>query len=295
MEDKKPPNNKIIVAVLIVLLLASLGYTYYNNIEHNQLKTELNQDKEEIQNDLNKMIADFDQAIAQNSELSEELEDERELIVQFRDSVANLKQANYSLIRRYRKKIASLEASNKELFEQNEELTIQNAGLNQEIDSANVYIGNQNMKIDTLNLQNTALMDKVAVGAILKVNSTGVVAMRKRNNGELRETTRSRNTDALRVSFTIAENLLAEGGSKKIFIQVVNPAGGVVKNSGESTLNDDTTVVSYTDILDVDYINEKLEVITVIDVDRKEINKGIYSVNVYLEGRFVAKTSFTLK
>lgn len=295
MEDKKIPNNKIIVAVLIVLLLASLGYTYYNNGQHNELQTELNQDKEEIQNDLNEMIAQYDEAIAQNSELSEELQDERELIVQFRDSVANLKQANYSLIRRYRKKISSLEASNKELFEQNEELMTQNAGLHQEIDSANVYIGNQNMKIDTLNQLNTSLTDKVAVGAILKVNSTNSVAMRKRNNGELRETNRSRNTDALRVSFTIAENLLAEGGSKKVFIQVVNPAGSVVKNAGESTLNDDVTVVSYTDILDVDYINEKLEVITVIDVDRKEMNKGVFAANIYLEGRFVAKTTFTLK
>ena len=175
------------------------------------------------------------------------------------------------------------------------ELVAQNQGLNQQIDSANVYIGNQIKRIDTLSQLNSDLTDKVTVGAILKVNSVNVIAMRKRNNGDLRETSRARNTDVLRVSFTIDENLLAESGSKKIFIQVVNPGGGVVKNSGVSTLNDEVTEVSYTDILDVDYINEKLEVITVIDVERKEINKGVYSANVYLDGRFVGKTTFTLK
>ncbi len=295
MENNKTPNNKIIVAVLVVLLLASLGYTYFNNSKAKELQTYLTEEKEEIQKGLDEMIAQYDEAIAQNSSLSEELEDERELIVMFRDSVMNLKQANKSIIRRYRKKIAALESANKELFQQNEELVAQNQGLNQQIDSANVYIGNQIKRIDTLSQLNSDLTDKVAVGAILKVNTVNVIAMRKRNNGELRETTRARNTDVLRVSFTIAENLLAESGSKKIFVQVVNPSGGVVKNSGVSTLNDDVTEVSYTDILDVEYINEKLEVITVIDVERKEINKGVYSANIYLNGRFVGKTTFTLK
>jgi len=295
MENKKSSNHKVIIAILIVLLLSSLGYTYYNNGKAKELQTYLTEEKEEIQKGLDEMIAQYDDAIAQNSNLTEELQDERELIIQFRDSVMNLKETNKTIIRRYRKKIASLELANKELFEQNEELATQNQGLNQKIDSANVFIGNQTKRIDTLSLLNNNLTDKVAIGAILKVNTVNVISMRKRNNGQLRETTRARNTDALRVSFVIAENLLAEKGSKKIFVQIVNPAGNVVKNVGVSTLNDELTEVSYTDILDIDYINEKLEVITVIDVNRKEINKGVYSANIYLDGRFVGKTIFTLK
>ena len=294
-KENKGQSNKIIVGVLIVLLLASVGYTYYNNSKANELEIFLNEEKDEIQKGLDKMIVQYDEAIATNSELSEELEDERELIIKFRDSVLNLKQANKSIIRRYRKKIGSLEASNKELFEQNEELKSQNTGLNQQIDSANDYIGNQNKKLDSLNQMNSDLNDKVAKGAVLKVNSVNVNSMRKRNNGQLRETSRSRNTDALRVSFVIAENSLAKEGSKKVFLQIMDQKGGLVIDKGIEKLNDDITEIHYSDIFDVDFINEKLEVISVINVERKEMHEGTYTINVYLDGRFVGVTSFSLK
>ena len=126
MEDRNSSGIKVVIGVLILLLLISLGYTFYSNTKASELEIFLEEEKEDIQKELDKMVVDYDAAIAQNSSLSEELEDERELIVMFRDSVKNLKDANKSIIRRYRKKIADLENSNRELFEQNEELMSKN-------------------------------------------------------------------------------------------------------------------------------------------------------------------------
>lgn len=254
----------------------------------------LTEEKEEIQNNLDKMIAQYDEAIAENSSLSEELEDEREKIVMFRDSVSNLKKSNKSIIRRYRKKIADLEASNKDLFTQNEELKTQNAGLNSDLNDAKSTIGVKNQKIDSINKYNSELNDKIGAGAVLKINTVKVAPMRKRNNGQLRPTSRQRNTDALRVSFVIAENVLAKDGSKKVFLQIIDAKGNLIIDKGVEKLNDDATEIHYSDIFDVDFVNDKLEVISVIDVHRKEMNEGTYTINVYLDGRFAGITTFDL-
>lgn len=295
MENNKSSNHKIIIGALIILLLGSLGYTYYNNGKATELQLLLTEQKEDIQTELDAMIAQYDDAIAENSSLSEELEDEREKIVMFRDSVSNLKKSNKSIIRRYRKKIADLEASNKDLFAQNEELKAQNAGLNSDLNDANSTIGTQSQKIDSINQYNLELNDRIGAGAVLKINTVTVAPMRKRNNGQLRPTTRQRNTDALRVSFVIAENVLAEEGSKKVFLQIINPKGDLIIDKGVEKLNDDVTEIHYSDIFDVDFVQDKLEVISVIDVNRKEMHVGTHTINVYLDGRFAGITTFTLK
>ena len=288
-------SNKIIIGVLIVLLLASIGYTYYNHTGHEEVQAVMNDEKAEIQADLDKIIAQYDEAIAENSELSDELKVERDQIVKFRDSVKSLKEVNNSQYRRYRKKINAMKASQKEMLEENEQLKLKNQSLLIEIDSVNDFVVVQNKKIDTLNLVNEDLSDKVAIGEMLKVNSVEVATMKKKSSGQLKETAKAKSTTVLRVSFTIAENALTESGDKNIFVQVVNPAKEVINDSGTIVLSDDVSEINYSNEIIANYANEKLEVISLIEVEEKSMTKGVYTVNVYLEGRFVGVTNFTLK
>ena len=213
----------------------------------------------------------------------------------FRDSVSSLKETNKSIIRRYRRQIASLEASKKELLKENELLKTENDDLAKVIDSTNNFIEDQNKKLDTLNQANSDLTGKVAVGAMLKVNSVNTVAMRKRSGNQLKTTTKARSTDALRVNFTIAENLLSEAGEQNVFVQILSPSGAVLNDSGKVTLNDGNTEINYSDTTIVNYVNEKLVVITLVEVNKKTMAKGTYTTNIYMDGRFVGVGKFTLK
>ncbi len=292
MENKN--SNKIIIGILIALLLGLLGYMYYNNTELQKSKAFLEDEKVKIEQDLDEMIAKYDTAIGENSTLAEELKSERNDIVMFRDSVKNLKQTNYSIIRRYRKKIKTLENSNAQLFKANDSLRVSNQFLANEIDSAKVFIQNQTAQLDTLNLQNTELIGKIEVGARLQVNSIKTIPMKERNSGKLNETTRASRTDALRISFTIAENSLADQGEKNALIQVLNPKGEVVHGVGEETLENGESIV-YTDKTAVEYNKQNIDVISLVEVNRKEMIKGIHTVNVFLGGQLVARSKFALK
>lgn len=293
-KENNNSKNKIVITVLILLLLSLLAYMFYNNTELQKSKAFLEDEKVKIEQDLDEMIAKFDTAIDEKSTLSEELKSERDDIVLFRDSIKNLKQTNYSIIRRYRSKIKSLEKSNQQLFKSNDSLRISNQFLTQEIDSARVFIQTQAEKIDTLYIQNLGLIEKVGIGAKLKVNSVKAVPMKERNSGKLITTTRASRTDALRISFRIAGNDLADDGTEEALIQVLNPKGEVIHVIGKETLESGEEIM-FTDKTSVEYTKENIDVISLIEVDRKEMTKGTHIVKVFLNGRIVGVSKFSLR
>lgn len=294
MEDNKKSNGKIVIILLAVLLLITLGYTFYKNGEHKEVTDAIAEEKAEIELNLDSMIIKYEDAIADNTAMSDELSLERDKIISLRDSIKGLKNTNYSLIRRYRKQIENLEAANLELFQINEELTLENQVLAKNLDSVSVKVLNQIAVNDTLALQNLDLSEKVAIGSILKVNSAKVLAMREKNNGKLVETARSKQTDAFRINFNIANNDVAESGERNVYIQVLDVQGNVLGNAGELTLLDETTIV-YSDRTLVEYLNEDISIISLVEVNRDTMTAGIYTVNIFIDNLLSGVSTITLK
>lgn len=293
MEESKSSNNKVPILILAALLVGALIYTFYNNNEHKKLTDAIEEEKTEIEQNLDSLIVKYEDAIADNTSMSNELAFERDRIIALRDSIKDIKATNYSLIRKYRKQIAGLEETNRRLFYLNDSLTIENKGLTVNLDSANVKITRQIANIDTLTQKNLTLSEKVAIGSVLKVNKVKGIAMRERNNGQLVETTRSRNTDAFRINFTIDKNEIAEQGERDVFVQITDIQGNVIANKGEVEL--DGVTIAYSDRTLVNYLNESVDVISLVEVNRDLIDKGIYSINIYVGNKLVGATKTTLK
>jgi hypothetical protein len=294
MEENKKSNNKLIIIALGVLLLGALAYTFYTSTEHKKLTDQIEGEKLEIEQNLDSMIVRYEDAIAEKTSMSGELIVERDRVIALRDSIKDLKVVNYSLLRRYKGEISKLEESNKKLFLLNESLTSSNQLLTTNLDSANVKITRQIAKNDTLTTQNFTLAQKVAIASELKVSTAKVMAMRERNNGKLVETSRSRNTDALRINLTIAKNEIAEQGDRQVYIQIVESKGTVVAPKGEFMLSD-STIVSYSDLSMVNYLNEAVDFISLVEVNRDSIKEGLYTVNIFIDDKFVGATKIALK
>lgn len=294
MEENKKSNNKLIIIALAIVLAGVLGYTFYNNGEHKKLTDAIEAEKSEVELNLDSMIVKYEEAIGENTAMAGELAIERDKIIALRDSIKDLKAINYSLISRYRKQVAKLEAANKELFEMNEELSEKNNLLTQGLDNANETISSQRAMNDTLASQNINLKEKVAIGSILKVNSAVVLSLREKNSGKLVETKRSRYTDAFRINFTVANNAIAEKGEREVYLQIKDPKGVTVGNAGELTLADGNSI-TYSDRTIVDYLNQDVSVISLIEVNRDALDKGIYTVNIYIDDMNSGTSTVTLK
>jgi len=294
MEENKKSNTNLIIIALAVLLLGALAYTFYTNTEHKKLTDQIEVEKLEIEQNLDSMIVRYEDAIAQKTSMSAELTVERDRIIALRDSIKDMKVINYSMLRRYKGEISKLEESNKKLFMLNESLTSSNQLLTTNLDSAKVVITKQIAKNDTLTVQNLSLAQKVAIGSELKISSAKVLAMKERSSGKLVETTRANNTDALRINLTIVKNEIAEKGDRQVYIQIVDAQGKTMSPKGEFMLYDNTQV-SYSDLSIVNYLNEAIDLISLVEVNRDQMKAGVYTVNIYIENKFVGATKFVLK
>ena len=294
MEENKKSNNKVIVIILALLLIGVVAYTLYNRSEYTKLTNAIEEEKEEIEQNLDSMIVKYEDAIAQKTSMSNELAIERDRIIALRDSVKDMKATNYSLMRRYKKQIANLEETNRRLFYLNDSLTGQNQLLAMNLDSANVKISNQIAINDTLSMQNLNLAEKVAIGSVLKLSTSKVIAMRERSSGKLVETSRSRNTDAFRINFTVGKNEISEQGERQVYVQIVDSKGNTIAGKGELILTDGTSI-TYSDNTIINYLNESVDVISLVEVNRDNIEKGVYTVNIFIDNRFVGATKAMLK
>lgn len=289
MENKQ--SGKLTTIVLGVLLVVALVYGFYANSEHNALQAELEAEKVEIKTELDNLIVRYDAKIAENTTMNVKLSAAREDIVTYRDSLQSEKKASYSLIKRYKNRVYSLQKKNKDLFSQVEDLTAENEKLNEEVVAAKVIIETQEVAGAELLAKNEILAAKVAVASELDVNQLVVVSMKKKSSGALKETSRAKYTDAFRVSFKIDENVLTPGGDKVAYF-IIKDAEGVVIASKGKIANED---VYYSDTTTIDYQNIDTEVIVITDVNRKENSKGLYTITAILDGKIVGEATVTLK
>ena len=87
---------------------------------------------------------------------------------------------------------------------------------------------------------------------------------------------------------------MTKPGDKDVALEVLDPSGNPLNPSGSFTLEDGTEV-NYSDKSNVSYENIELDFISIIEVNRKEIKKGKYTINVYVDGIKTGSSTFILK
>lgn len=292
-ENSKSSNSKILIIALTVLLFALIGYTFYNNNDHKEALKFLKDEKEQIIGNLTAMEEKYDIAIAQNTSLSDSLALEKDKIAILKDSVRNLKKINSSVLRRYRGQLAALEKTNNRLLDEVDSLKMANNILTEEKDSINSQLEIQTNYNDTLVAQNKELARKVEIGGAINVENVEVTAMKMRSNGKYTETNKAQKTDAIKVSFRLLENLIAQPGDKEAFIVLKNPTGQVINAKGVFNLIDGSEK-KYTDQTIVNYENADLDVVMLVERKGDKYIKGNYPIEVYVEGKLVGQADLEL-
>jgi hypothetical protein len=290
MENKQ---GKLITIVLAILLVLAIGYGFYLNSAHNELTEGLEAEKTEVKAELDQLIVQYDAKIAEGTTLNAKLVAAREDIVSYRDSLNSQEKTSYSTLRKYKNRVSSLQKKNKELFSQVEELTADNTKLNGEIVEAKATIESQDEANADLTSKNEVLLSKVSIGAVLSVGELQAVAMKKSSNGILSETSKYKKTDAFRVSFKINKNELTESGDKLAYLVIKDTEGNIVAPKGKVTF--DGTELYYSDTTTIEYKNVETDVVLITDIDRKETQKGVYTISAILNGKPVGETTLELK
>jgi uncharacterized protein (DUF3084 family) len=294
MENQKSSSSlKAVVVVLAVLLVGSLVYIFKMTSESNIVKTELKStltEKETVMKDLQELKATYDAAIAENTSMSDELTQERDKVVNLMNDLSKSK-GDVASLAKYKSQSIALQSNMKVLMAENEGLKKQNTTLTTQRDSTVVVLGEAKKSNEALAGQNEELSKVVEKAAKLTVLNTRGSAYKLKSSGKEVATDKASRADVLKISFTIAENQVAQSGAKSYYVQVIDSKNNVLGDKKTETFGDNTLTYSF--ISNVNYENKTVDVTE--NLRGKDFPKGTYFVNIFDKDQLVSKTSFILK
>ncbi len=299
MTPKKRRSTLIVVLLILTLFLTI--YSLQKSNQYNNLQEIFEQEKADLENELDEMIKDYTDVIVRKKRLSTRLKSEIIKMNNLRDSIKNLQIDKYGLIRKYRKKISSLERENRNLFVKVDSLSTANQVLSQE----NIITNEILLQKETINTSLTeknkeleekqkTLETKIAIGGVIKTSAVKVETLKERSSGKLTSTSRSNRTDAFKINFDLLKNVVAYAGEKSVYIQITDQNKNVIAPKGVTSLKDGGKI-QYSDSIEINYNNDRLSLVSLILVNRDDINKGKYTVSAFVDGVYSGATTVSLK
>ncbi len=294
-------RKSALVVVLLILSLFLTLYSFQKTSQYNDLQKVFQDEKADLENELDEIIKDYTDVVVRKKSVSKRLQIELDKMQNLRDSIKNLKVDNYNLIRKYRKKIASLERENKKLFIRVDSLNTANDQLAQDkivtdeiLKQKETHNAILSKKYKKLELKQKNLEAKVAIGGVIKTSPVKAIAMKERSSGKLTSTSRSSRTDAFKINFDLLENPITSAGDKSIYIQIIDEDDNVISPKGITNLKDGERI-QYTDSVEVNYKNNRLSLVSLVLVNRDDINKGKYTVSAFIDGVYTGNTILKLR
>ena len=292
-QPKKSGNSalKAIIVVLSLLLLGSGGFNYKLMTDHKQVVSLLSTEKDSLANDLKAKIAEYDLMIADNTALKDELQAEQSKMVQLLEELEKSK-GDAASMAKYKGAFFKLKSDMDNLVAENQLIKQQNITLTLNLDSTKIVLNDFKKANDTLAEKNKGLSATVEKAAKLSVLNLKVLAVRQKSSGKQIETDKASKTNKLKVSFLIAENVIAKSGDTDYYIQIIDNTGNILGDKVTLPVGDKSLTYSFKTT--VEYENETVKVDE--ELTGKEFSKGTYYVNVFDKSMIsVSQTSFSLK
>jgi hypothetical protein len=286
-------NSKGLVIGLAIAALLFLGLGAYSYIDGNSVKEALTAEKIQLQSDLETINSKYDSALAENTTMTASLRAAQTEVASLQDSLASVQADNEEQMTYFKNRVWNLKQTNDKLMQKMDSLMLANDALKVDLENAEELIVNKTAENEELSLLAAGLAEKVALGSVLKVVSMDVDAVKSVSSGELKSTNRFKKVEAFRVSIIVDENLIAEQGPRMLYFTLKDASGNIIRANGEFELDGES--MSYTNMMELDYKNEEVNAVILLNVDKGVLSKGVYTVDVYFEGSRAATQDVELK
>ncbi|MEK0421372.1 MAG: hypothetical protein EBV15_05705 [Bacteroidetes bacterium] len=300
--DQKNRNSKALLYTIIGILLALNAGLFYmwqkggNEKESVEKKLEITSNNlkektvalEEAEFLLEKFRRDSAALVNNNKELNTELLSKKNEIAALVTKLRNNKNASDAEISELKLKIGELSAQLDRLQKENEELKEVNNQLNKEKEA--VQEENKQLTAEKKKYKNIAQR--------LQAGNIRVEALKKRwITGKEATTSKAKEVEAFRTSFTLAENNVAEPGDKVIYVKVTGPEGVTLTNPGNEggTFEFENKESKYTYKFSVAYDQESKSVPATKWRPARDLKKGKYTIELYCDGFKIGSETLDLK
>jgi len=293
--ENQPSQSKLkgICIALAILLIGSLIYNFQLRSETTVQKSELSKikiEKTAIFKDLEEVKATYDALLAEKTTLSDELEAERQKVIQLMEDLKKSKNDVKSLIK-YKHDCDEMERKLKSILQEVDVLKKQNNFLTTNLDSTKVVLEATKKFNDELKTTNEEMTKTIEKASKLVVTNLSITPFKQKSSGKQITTDKARRVDGLKIKFTVAENSVAKSGEKLYYVQVIDAANNILGNKETASFDGNSLTYSFTTT--VKYDNKTVDVSQ--DLLGKDFVKGSYFVNIYDKGELVSKSEFNLR
>ncbi len=311
-------NFQAIAITIIIGLLGLNGYQWFLNrklSETSQVQKvemmEFQKVQEELDQDYQTALESLEEMRGNNEQLNAMIDSQKLELKAQKDKINNLiwtkkeldkarqeiKNLNLN-VTKYLADIQQLKEENKILTESNVELTQR---VESEVKAKEEIIEAKNALVaekENLAKVNAALDSKVDMANAIKINFLEIKGYEVKKNGKLKERSKAKDVEVLRVCFLTETNMVTSPGRKKFYIRIINPQGETiaVEDSGSGIITNklDNSQVRFTTSGEIDYKNEDTN--ACIDWTLPvQLVKGEYKVEMFNNGFPIGKGSFKLK
>jgi predicted nuclease with TOPRIM domain len=296
MNSTQSKQNFTAIAITAIIALLGLnGYQWYVNSK----LSGANQVQQTEMMEMQKIQAELDQDYQAALESLEEMRGENSQLNALIDSQKGELKAQ-------KDKINNLIWSKKELDKAKSEIKTLNANVAkymadiQQLKEENKLLSESNTQLtkESLMKTNETLSTKVDMANAIKINYLEVKGFEVKDDGKLKEKSKAKDVEMLRVCFLTETNMVTQPGNKKFYIRIINPTGETVavEDAGSGVLTNklDNSQVRYTTSGDVNYKNEDTNACIDWTLPEKLV-KGDYKIEMYNNGFQVGKGQFKLK
>ncbi|MCT4586181.1 MAG: hypothetical protein N4A71_00010 [Carboxylicivirga sp.] len=288
------PSSKlvyIIGGISIVIIGVLLILFFSNRSEYKAIVEEMTEEKTILTEEFQNLALDYDSLHSNNDTLNLMLDQEREKITNLIEEIKTIKATNARKIREYKKELSTLRGVMKNFVVQIDSLNRRNEELTQE----NIQYRKQRDAIKesykVLEKEKETLNKKVEIASQLetrKIESTGL-------NSKGKETKKTKSVAKIRTCCTILKNITAQVGMKTAYIRIQRPDDVLLITSKSNLFTYEDEEINYTAKRDFEYGGEDVDVCVYYTAADGELLKGVYTVDIFVDGFNIGTGNFELK
>lgn len=275
-----------ITAIISILAATALAIELYSiKTEKEDMAHNIELDRKLHNNEISEILIRYDAALQKNMQLKKELEEQKNKTVQTDDSV----RSNLNMLKE------NISVLTKEKYTKSSQLETLNNILRlkqQDFENNKIEIEKLYAKINQLESEILASSEVKVEKKKLKASNVSAIGARTVSEKVL-ETKKTKNTEQIKVCFTLEDNMWIERGIKEIFIQIINPKANIVSKN-KSSIEIKNQTLFYSAKTSVNYDKGDVDVCVFVDANKQHLIKGNYIVNIFSGAHLIGNTSLFL-
>ncbi len=298
-QPKKNNKNKVVIIILsvIIVVLACLliftGKKMYVNITKEEKAQTKNQ---QLQHQLDSLLTEHNKIKEEYGSLSGKLADRDSTISAKAEEIQKLiaSQADYYSIKR---KLDYLRGITQGYVSQIDSLYRVNKTLKDENVKIKDKFSKEQEKTTELTKDKEQLNEKVTLASSLKAYNIKGIPVKLKSGGKKEDIEdKAKRTDRIKVVFTLSENLIAQPGTKSIYVRIARPDDKIltVANDDDHAFDYNGQKIQFSIKQDIDYENKAMDLVMYWD-KTDEFIAGTYVVSVFTDGYLIGEGQFVMK